>query len=61
MDHTLPRIRATTILAVRRDGKVALGGDGQVTVGETVMKSNSLLMGASLGAALSVAAAGAHA
>ncbi len=37
----LPRIRATTILAVRRDRKVALGGDGQVTVGETVMKSNA--------------------
>lgn len=41
MDHRLPRIRATTILAVRRDGKVALGGDGQVTVGETVMKSHA--------------------
>jgi ATP-dependent HslUV protease, peptidase subunit HslV len=37
----LPRIRATTILAVRRDGKLALGGDGQVTVGETVMKANA--------------------
>src|SRR6476660_10229062 len=37
----LPRIRATTILAVRRGGKVALGGDGQVTVGETVMKSKA--------------------
>src|SRR5207247_10829037 len=37
----LPRIRATTILAVRRDGKVAIGGDGQVTVGETVMKSHA--------------------
>ena len=37
----LPRIRATTILAVRRDGKVAVGGDGQVTVGETVMKANA--------------------
>ena len=37
----LPRVRATTILAVRRDNKVALGGDGQVTVGETVMKSNA--------------------
>ena len=34
-------IRATTILAVRRDGKVAIGGDGQVTVGETVMKSHA--------------------
>src|SRR5574341_1625273 len=37
----LPRIRATTILSVRRNGKLALGGDGQVTVGETVMKSNA--------------------
>ena len=38
---TLPTIRATTILAVRRDGKVALGGDGQVTMGETIMKANA--------------------
>ncbi len=37
----LPTVRATTILAVRRDGRVALGGDGQVTVGETVMKANA--------------------
>ena len=37
----LPPIRATTILAVRRGGKVAIGGDGQVTVGETVMKSHA--------------------
>lgn len=37
----LPRIRATTILAVRRNGRVALGGDGQVTVGETVMKAKA--------------------
>ncbi len=37
----LPRIRATTILAVRADGRVAIGGDGQVTVGETVMKSKA--------------------
>ncbi|HLV25569.1 MAG TPA: ATP-dependent protease subunit HslV [Gemmatimonadales bacterium] len=41
MSHTLPRIRSTTILAVRQDGRVALGGDGQVTVGDTVMKSNA--------------------
>src|SRR5919107_902692 len=41
MTGMLPRIRATTILAVRRNGLVALGGDGQVTVGETVMKSNA--------------------
>jgi ATP-dependent HslUV protease, peptidase subunit HslV len=38
---SLPKIRATTILAVRRDSAVALGGDGQVTVGETVMKANA--------------------
>lgn len=31
-------LRATTILCVRKDGRVAMGGDGQVTVGETVMK-----------------------
>ena len=41
MPSLLPRIRATTILAVRRNGLVALGGDGQVTVGDTVMKSNA--------------------
>src|SRR5687767_16037415 len=41
MPSRLPRIRATTILSVRRDGKVAIGGDGQVTVGETIMKSNA--------------------
>jgi ATP-dependent HslUV protease subunit HslV len=35
------RVGATTILSVRRDGRVALGGDGQVTVGDTVMKSNA--------------------
>jgi ATP-dependent HslUV protease subunit HslV len=32
---------ATTILGVRRDGKVALGGDGQVTVGDTVLKAHA--------------------
>jgi ATP-dependent HslUV protease, peptidase subunit HslV len=35
------RIRSTTILCVRRDGHTALGGDGQVTVGDTVMKANA--------------------
>jgi ATP-dependent HslUV protease subunit HslV len=34
-------IRSTTILCVRRDGKVAMGGDGQVSVGETVMKTRA--------------------
>jgi ATP-dependent HslUV protease subunit HslV len=32
----------TTILCVRKDGRVALGGDGQVSIGETVMKSHSV-------------------
>ena len=31
----------TTIVSVRRDGKVALGGDGQVSLGNTVMKGNA--------------------
>jgi ATP-dependent HslUV protease subunit HslV len=31
----------TTILCVRRDGQVAMGGDGQVTLGSTVMKGNA--------------------
>ncbi|HKE45531.1 MAG TPA: ATP-dependent protease subunit HslV, partial [Steroidobacteraceae bacterium] len=31
----------TTILSVRRNGVVAMGGDGQVTIGPTVMKSNA--------------------
>ncbi|HVH10266.1 MAG TPA: ATP-dependent protease subunit HslV [Gemmatimonadales bacterium] len=35
------RIHSTTILSVRRDGHVALGGDGQVTLGDTVMKANA--------------------
>lgn len=38
----LPIIHATTILAVRRDGKLAVGGDGQVSVGNTVMKSQAV-------------------
>jgi ATP-dependent HslUV protease, peptidase subunit HslV len=33
--------RSTTILAVRHKGKVALGGDGQVTLGAVVMKSDA--------------------
>jgi len=36
-----PRIRSTTVIAVRRGGVVAMAGDGQVTMGETVMKSNA--------------------
>ena len=35
------RIRSTTVVAVRRGDKVAMAGDGQVTMGSTVMKSNA--------------------
>ncbi len=35
------KIRATTILSVRKNGAVAMGGDGQVTVGDTVMKAKA--------------------
>lgn len=35
------KIRSTTVVAVRRNGKVAMAGDGQVTAGETVMKGNA--------------------
>jgi ATP-dependent HslUV protease subunit HslV len=34
-------VHSTTILCVRKDGRIAMGGDGQVTVGETVMKANA--------------------
>lgn len=34
-------IRSTTILCIRRNGRVAMGSDGQVTVGTTVMKNNA--------------------
>ena len=39
--ETVVTFHATTILAVRRDGHVALGGDGQVSVGDTVMKASA--------------------
>jgi ATP-dependent HslUV protease subunit HslV len=35
------KIRSTTILAVRRDGKIAFAGDGQVSLGNTIMKSKA--------------------
>jgi len=42
MSGMKPTIRSTTILAVRRDGKTALGGDGQVTLGETALKHDAV-------------------
>ena len=35
------KIRSTTILSVRRDGRVALGGDGQVTLGDAILKHDA--------------------
>lgn len=35
------RIRSTTIVAVRRDGKAAMAGDGQVSLGPTIMKGHA--------------------
>ncbi|HPY96194.1 MAG TPA: ATP-dependent protease subunit HslV [Candidatus Cloacimonadota bacterium] len=34
-------LHGTTIIAVRRDGKAAIGGDGQVTLGDTIFKAKS--------------------
>ncbi|HSV06613.1 MAG TPA: ATP-dependent protease subunit HslV [Candidatus Binatus sp.] len=36
-----PEIRSTTILSVRHRGRVVMAGDGQVTVGQTIMKRNA--------------------
>ncbi|MBU0653625.1 MAG: ATP-dependent protease subunit HslV [Gammaproteobacteria bacterium] len=37
----MEQYRGTTILSVRRDGKVVVGGDGQVTLGNTMLKGNA--------------------
>lgn len=37
----VPKLRATTILAVRTSGGAAIGGDGQVTLGNVVMKADA--------------------
>jgi ATP-dependent HslUV protease subunit HslV len=36
-----PELRSTTILAVRHQGRIVVGGDGQVTLGQTVLKHNA--------------------
>ena len=41
MTRAAPRPHATTILAVKRGGRIAIGGDGQVTVGDVVMKHSA--------------------
>jgi ATP-dependent HslUV protease, peptidase subunit HslV len=39
--HSMTRIRSTTILCVRRNNKVVMAGDGQVTLGHEVLKSSA--------------------
>src|SRR4051794_41784526 len=39
--NQLPVWHGTTILTVRKGGKVVIGGDGQVSIGQTVIKSNA--------------------
>ena len=37
----MEKIRSTTIIAIRRNGHVAMAGDGQVTQGNTILKGNA--------------------
>ena len=37
----MEQFRGTTVLSVRRNGSVVIGGDGQVSIGDTVMKGNA--------------------
>ena len=39
--ETTPGWHGTTILTVRKGGVVAIGGDGQVTIGQTIVKANA--------------------
>ena len=57
----LPVFHATTVLCVRKDGKVAMGGDGQITVGDTVMKANAIKVRALKGGRILAGFAGAAA
>jgi len=41
MNDKSPTMHGTTILSVRKDGKLVLAGDGQVSLGQTVIKSNA--------------------
>jgi ATP-dependent HslUV protease, peptidase subunit HslV len=42
MANQRTRVRSTTILSVRRDGQLAMGGDGQVTLGDAVLKHDAV-------------------
>ena len=37
----MSKIRSTTVLAIKKDGQVAMAADGQVTLGNTVIKSGA--------------------
>jgi len=41
MSFEYEKIRSTTVIAVKKNGKMAMAGDGQVTMGNTVMKGNA--------------------
>jgi ATP-dependent HslUV protease subunit HslV len=41
MQNDLPSWHGTTILTVRKGGVVAIGGDGQVSIGQTIVKANA--------------------
>lgn len=38
----MEQFHATTVVCVRKDGRIAMGGDGQVTLGNTVMKGHAM-------------------
>lgn len=61
MDPNRRRIRSTTILSVRRDGRAAIGGDGQVTLGATVIKEKARKVRSLAGGKVKVGFAGAAA
>jgi ATP-dependent HslUV protease subunit HslV len=61
VDERAARLRSTTILGVRRDGRVAMGGDGQVSLGDTVMKERACKIRKIHGGAIITGFAGASA
>jgi ATP-dependent HslUV protease subunit HslV len=56
-----PRFHSTTVIAVRRDGRVAMAGDGQVSIGATVVKSGARKVRAFAGGRVLAGFAGASA
>ena len=45
----MTKIKSTTVIAIKHNGEVAIGADGQATMGNTVAKSNVKKIGASSG------------